>query len=293
MSIPDWLLAKISPKGNLGEIPGILKQAGLHTVCQEARCPNIGECFARGTATFLILGDVCTRNCRFCGIKKASLAFLPVDPEEPERLARLVTRLPLKHVVITSVTRDDLPDGGAEQFARSIREIRKEVPGISIEVLIPDFAGNLDSFWTVVKEKPEVINHNLETIKRLYPEVRPQGDYKRSLSLIRKVKKMNSEIFTKSGLMLGLGEENDEVISAFHDLRAARCEMITVGQYFQPTGRQIPVSRYLSQEEFNFFKRKAEELGFLFVASDSFVRSSYRAKEAYEKASLNNVNRIS
>lgn len=292
MSIPDWLLVKISPKRDLGEIPGILKQAGLHTVCQEARCPNIGECFSLGTATFLILGDICTRNCCFCGIKKSSLVSLPLDPEEPERVARIVKQLSLKHVVITSVTRDDLSDGGAEHFARTIREIRKVVTGVSIEVLIPDFSGSMESLWTVVKEKPEVINHNLETIERLYPEVRSQADYKRSLFLISKVKKMDSEIFTKSGLMLGLGEEEKEVIAAFHDLRAAKCEMITLGQYFPPTGRHLPVKRYVPEEQFEALERQAEKLGFLFVAAASFVRSSYRAREAYEKVSQNNVNRI-
>ena len=284
MPVPNRLLTKIGAKRHLGEIPRILKQGNLHTVCQEARCPNIGECFGRGVATFLILGVLCTRDCRFCGIKKAAGPLLSVDKDEPKRVAETVKQLGLKYVVITSVTRDDLSGGGAEQFAQTIRAIRKLTPGVSIEVLIPDFSGNPEALKLVLKEKPEVINHNLEVVARLYPEVRPQADYRRSLSVIREIKETAPEIFSKSGLMLGLGEEEKEVLEALKDLRKTGCEIVTLGQYFQPTGRQLAVKKYLTPEEFIFFQRQAESLNFLFVAAGSFVRSSYRAREAYEKA---------
>ncbi len=284
MPVPNRLLTKIGTKRHLGEIPRILKEGKLHTVCQEARCPNIGECFGRGTATFLILGNLCTRDCRFCGVKKAAGSLLSLDREEPKRVAQTVKQLGLRHVVVTSVTRDDLPEGGAEQFAETIRAIRKLVPEVSIEVLIPDFSGNMEALKLVIKEKPEVINHNLEVVERLYPDFRPQADYRRSLSVIRKIKELAPEIFSKSGLMLGVGEEEKELLSALNDLRQANCEILTLGQYFQPTGRQLAVKKYLIQEEFECLQRKAEDLGFLFVAAGSFVRSSYRAEEAYQKA---------
>ncbi len=280
-------MIKIGTKRDLGRIPAILERTKLHTVCQEARCPNIGECFAQGTATFLILGDICTRGCSFCGVKKTALEKLPVDPEEPGRLAETLEQLHLNYVVITSVSRDDLPDGGAEHFVRTIREIRKINPRISIELLIPDFAGNLEALRMVAKEAPEVINHNLETVKRLYPKVRPQAIYERSLSFLRATKEMAPEVLVKSGLMLGLGEKREEVLETLRDLRQNGCQMLTLGQYFQPTGRHIPVERYIKDEEFHFLKQRAEELGFLFTAAGTFVRSSYRAKEAYEKAGKN------
>ena len=283
MPVPNWLLTKIGTKRYLSEIPRILKEAKLHTVCQEARCPNIGECFERGTATFLILGNLCTRDCRFCGVKKAAGSLLSLDRNEPERVARAVKRLGLRHVVVTSVTRDDLPEGGAEHFAQTIREVRKLTPEVSIEVLIPDFSGNPEALKLVIKEKPEVINHNLEVVERLYPNFRPQADYRRSLSVIRKIKELAPEIFSKSGLMLGVGEEEKEVLAALKDLRKAGGEILTLGQYFQPTGRQLAVRKYLAPEEFASFQRQAESLGFLFTAAGSFIRSSYRAREAYEK----------
>jgi len=282
--IPDWLVKEVSSKRNLGSLPKILKEAGLRTVCQAARCPNIGECFSRGTATFLILGDICRRQCRFCSIKKRPSGYLPVDKDEPARIAQTVQQLGLGYVVVTSVSRDDLPDGGAEHFARTIRKIKSRTPGITVEVLIPDFSGHLEALKTVVKERPEVINHNLETVEPLYPKVRPQADYKRSLELLRRIKGLDARIFTKSGLILGLGEEKEEIQKALNDLQQAQADILTLGQYLQPTVRELAVEKYLTRQEFAFWQKAAEALGFLFVASGNLVRSSYRAEEAYKRA---------
>lgn len=274
---PVWLRRPL-PKGPLyGKVQGLLRHAGLHTVCEEARCPNQFECFGRGTATFLILGEICTRNCRFCNISGGKA--LPPNPGEPERLAEAAFRMGLSYVVITSVTRDDLEDGGALHFAQTIREIRKRLPHCGIEVLIPDFLGNSHSLETVLAAGPDVLNHNLETVPRLYPEVRPEALYERSLALIAHVAVHSSGIPPKSGLMLGLGEKDGEVLGAMEDLRNAGCRSLTLGQYLQPSEGHLPVKRFVPPPLFDFFGEKARDMGFEVVASGPFVRSSYRAAE--------------
>ena len=258
----------------------ILSETGLHTVCQEARCPNLGECFSRGTATFLILGRVCTRGCGFCAVERGT----PASPDEgePERVAQAVQKMGIHYVVITSVTRDDLPDGGASSFAETIRAIRALNPKINIEVLIPDFKEDLRSLKAVLKECPEVLNHNIETISRLYPRVRPLADYKRSLNLLKRSKQDCPHIPTKSGFMLGLGETQEEVLELLRDLRGVGCDFLTIGQYLQPRQDRLPVVRFIPPEEFEEYKRIGEEMGFRAVASGPFVRSSFHASEMFE-----------
>jgi lipoic acid synthetase len=248
---------------------------GLHTVCQEAKCPNIGECFGRGAATFMILGRVCTRTCRFCAVSHRGARTL--DPGEPVRLAEAVEKLGLRHVVITSVTRDDLPDGGASVFAECIREIRKRSPGVTIEVLTPDFRGDMAALELVMLERPDIFNHNVETAPRLYKLVRPQAKYPRSLAVLAEAKRMYPDGLTKSGLMVGLGEEMDEVVQVLRDLRANDVDMLTIGQYMQPNPTLLPVFRYVPPDEFDEYGRIARELGFRGVASGPLVRSSYWA----------------
>lgn len=263
-------------------IEGMLKRLKLNTICQSALCPNIVDCFSRKTATFLILGDVCTRHCTFCAVKKGRP--LPVDDEEPQHLAEAVDQLNLNYVVITSTTRDDLPDGGASHFIKTIETIRRRRPGTCVEVLVPDFSGSSEAIRALVESQPEVINHNLETVPRLYPQVRPEADYNRSLSLLARVKKLNPEIVTKSGLMLGLGEESDEVLAVMKDLREVSCDLLTLGQYLRPSPRHLPVARYVSPEEFFELGLAAKKMGFAEVASMPLVRSSFRAVELYTKA---------
>ena len=272
-------------------INNIIKQHNLHTVCQSAKCPNIFECFAKGTATFMILGDACTRHCRFCSVKKQSPQ--PLSPNEPKEVADACLKMKLKHVVITSVTRDDLPDGGASVFYDTITEIRKACPspesrlggtnggGVAIEVLTPDFQGNQTSILQVVSAQPDIFNHNIETVIRLYPRIRPEADYQRSLKLLAYVKELNPMMRTKSGLMLGLGEENDEVIKTLADLRAVDCDMVTIGQYLRPSlsAGTVEVARFVTPDEFESYRIKASEMGFKAVASGPFVRSSYMAEE--------------
>ena len=260
----------------------LLNDLKLNTVCQQASCPNIGECFSRGEATFMILGEVCTRNCRFCGIKKGEPG--EVDSGEPERVAQAVKRLNLRHVVITSVTRDDLPLGGAEIFVRTISSIRKKSASATIEVLIPDFQLNYEAIKVVVDAKPEIINHNVETVPSLYDSIRPMAIYRRSLEVIGIVRKMDSRIFTKSGLMLGLGEKEDEVLEVFYDLRQASCDFLSIGQYLSPSLSHFPVKEYISPEKFIYYKKRAIQLGFLHVKSAPYVRSSYKAGEYLEEA---------
>jgi lipoic acid synthetase len=260
----------------------LLSGLGLHTICQSALCPNIGRCFTSGTATFLILGDVCTRRCTFCAVKKGRPA--PVDAEEPQHLCDAVARLGLNYVVITSVTRDDLPDGGASQFARTVARLRENTAKSTVEVLVPDFRGSEEAIRTVVASGPQVINHNVETVPRLYPEVRPGADYARSLELLYTVKKLNPAIVTKSGLMLGLGESRDEVIEVMGDLREADCDLLTIGQYLQPSPHHHPVVSFIPPGEFAGYEAIGREMGFAGVASSPLVRSSYRAAELYEKA---------
>ena len=261
---------------------GLLDGLSLHTVCQSAHCPNMGRCFSQKTATFLILGDVCTRNCTFCAVTTGSPS--PVDGNEPQRLLDAVERLGLRYVVITSVTRDDLADGGAAQFATAIGLLHRQ--GVTVEVLIPDFLGSPEAAGTVTSARPEVVSHNIETVPRLYPEVRPGADYQRSLRLLGAMKGMNPEVVTKSGLMLGLGETRDEVIVVMNDLRQARCDLLTIGQYLQPSPWHHPVVRFVPPDEFSEYQRIGRDMGFIDVASAPLVRSSFQAAELYAKARL-------
>jgi len=277
---PQWLKVK----GNFGEnykkLKSFLADSKLHTVCEEAGCPNIGECFEQKTATFLILGDVCTRNCRFCDVKKGRPK--PLDLKEPQRLARTVKKLGLEYVVITSVTRDDLPYGGAEVFAQCMENIRRLNPKAKVEVLIPDFSGSFNSLRIVLEAKPDVLNHNLETVKRLYPLIRPKAGYDISLGIIKRTKEKNPNIITKSGIMAGLGEGWEEIVQAMKDLKDSFCDLLTIGQYLKPKSSSYEVKKYYSPAEFLKLKETGEKLGFLAVESNPLVRSSYRAKLQFE-----------
>jgi lipoic acid synthetase len=261
----------------------LLQRHGLNTVCQGALCPNQGECFGQGTATFLILGKTCTRNCTFCAIPTEDRPPAP-DPDEARRIARASAELGLKHVVITSVTRDDLEDGGALHFAATVRALREINPGIIVEVLIPDFRGSAEALEKVMDSRPDILNHNLETVPRLYPEVRPQAVYSRSIELLRSAKAMAPDKFTKSGLMLGLGEEKDEVRRAMADLRDASCDLLTLGQYLRPSGKHHPVARYVTPDEFEELRLEGEKMGFKGVFSAPLVRSSFHAAEIFKRA---------
>ena len=279
---PHWLKRKIYSGATCLKVKNLLQDFKLNTVCEEARCPNAGECFSRGTATFLILGNLCTRNCRFCAIEHGPSE--KPDPDEPYNVAKAVQRLGLNYVVITSVTRDDLPDGGAGYFAKTISEIRKRVPGVCIEILVPDFKGSTEAIKTVVESHPDVINHNIETVPRLYPGARPQADYYRSLSLLELVQQYAPYIITKSGLMLGLGEFSGEVREVMRDLLDVNCSVLTLGQYLQPTGNHLPVRRFITPEQFDWWRDEALKMGFKGVASGPFVRSSYNAEELYKSS---------
>jgi lipoic acid synthetase len=279
MPKPPWLKKRIPPMQDLIRVKSILDEASLHTVCEEARCPNLGECFSKGTATVLILGRICTRNCGFCAVEHG-VPVLP-DDEEPEKVAQAVKKMGLQYVVITSVTRDELIDGGASHFAKTIQAIRALERKIKVEILIPDFKGVLASLETVLKEKPDVLNHNIETILRLYPKVRPQADYKRSLNLLKKSKEICPHILTKSGFMLGLGETEEEVLDLLQDLREVGCDFLTIGQYLQPRPDRLPVIRYIPPEEFEEYKKIGERMGFKAVASAPFVRSSFHASQMF------------
>jgi lipoic acid synthetase len=258
-----------------------LNEAELHTVCEEARCPNLGECFSKGTATILILGRICTRNCGFCAVENGIPA--PLDESEPEKVAQAVKKMDLQYVVVTSVTRDDLPDGGASHFVKTIRAIRELNPEVKVEVLVPDFKGDLSSLIMVLKQYPDVLNHNIETIPRLYHEVRPQADYKRSLDLLKKSKESFPQILTKSGFMLGLGENEREALDLLRDLREVECDFLTIGQYLQPRSDRLPVVRYIPPEEFEEYKKIGKEMGFRSVASGPFVRSSFHASQMFSQ----------
>ena len=273
---PDWLKKKLNAdRSKLSEIKVMLRSLRLHTVCEEARCPNIGECFASRTATFMILGNICTRNCRFCAVSKG-IPGSP-DPKEPENISHAVHLLQLRHAVITSVTRDDLNDGGASQFVDVVRELRKNCPDTTIELLIPDLNGNWKALERIVREHPDVLNHNVETVPSLYVSVRPGATYDRSIGLLRRVKEIDSSIITKSGIMVGLGESEDEVKSVIDDLIGAGCRMLTIGQYLQPSHKHLPVVEYITPEQFESYKIFALERGLSFVASGPLVRSSYHA----------------
>jgi lipoyl synthase len=272
---PAWLRRRL-PTGRAYEaVRSMVKKGHLHTVCQEAQCPNQFECFSHHTATFLIMGDRCTRNCKFCAVAHGPEA-LP-DPAEPQRVAEAAAAMGLSYVVVTSVTRDDLPDGGSKLFADTIAAIRKEIDGARVEVLIPDFQGNAEALKTVLAAEPDVLNHNLETVARLYPRVRPEADYAQSLELIRRTSEWAPKVPAKSGLMLGLGENEEELLAALEDLRENGCRLLTLGQYLQPTRSHLPVDRYVPPEEFDRLKEKAMAMGFDRVAAGPFVRSSYHA----------------
>jgi lipoic acid synthetase len=272
---PDWIKVKAPGDPNYLRLKRLMREKNLHTVCEEARCPNIGECWGNKTATFLILGDTCTRGCRFCAIDKGKP--LALDPEEPRNVALTVKELGLDHIVVTSVNRDDLPDGGAAHFAKTVYWIKNLNAGIRVELLIPDFEGNLAALETVVSAGIEILNHNVETVPRLYGKVRPGHSYECSLSILREAKKLRGNMLTKSGFMVGVGENYDEVMNTLEDLRASEVDIVTIGQYLQPSNRQLQVERYVTPEEFADFKAAGEKLGFRHVESGPLVRSSYHA----------------
>ncbi len=278
---PEWLRVKAHSTAGYEYVREVLEKLHLNTVCDEAACPNRGECFGRKTATFMILGSVCTRGCTFCNVTKG--VSQPVDENEPEHVAQAVKALGLMHTVITSVTRDDLPDGGAGHFARVVGAIRKESPDVTIEVLIPDFQGDANALQKVVQSHPHIINHNVETVPALYSEVRPQADYQRSLALIGRVKEMDASIRTKSGIMVGLGEKPEEVLKVLSDLRQVKCDFLTVGQYLAPSARHHAVVEYIRPEQFEVYRQEAYKMGFIHVASGPLVRSSYMAEQALRR----------
>lgn len=278
---PKWLRRRLPTGSAYQKVKGMISEDRLHTVCQEAKCPNMWECFSQKTATFLIMGSRCTRNCRFCSVLPGPLE--PPDPGEPDRVADMAHQMGLKYVVVTSVTRDDIPDGGASLFARTIKEIRRRMADACVEVLIPDFQGSKAALHTVLRARPDVLNHNIETVPRLYPRVRPQAEYQRSLDILQWAHEFDSALPTKSGLMLGLGEEETEVEHTLQDLQKAGCRILTLGQYLQPSKDHLPVERFISPEEFETWQKKAVKIGFAEVASGPFVRSSYHAKELYQE----------
>ena len=274
---PEWLKV---PKAVDSELSKLIKENHIHTICQEAKCPNMAECFSKKTATFLIMGSRCTRNCRFCAVSHGPVS--PPDREEPIRVAEAVQQMQLSYVVITSVTRDDLSDGGASYFSATIHEIRKKISDILVEVLIPDFQGNEASIQSIVDAQPDILNHNLETVPRLYNSVRPQAGYRRSLELLKHVHLYDPDLPTKSGLMLGLGEKPEEIQETLKDLLDVGCRILTLGQYLQPSAQHLPVYRFVPPEEFDIWRKKALEIGFSKVASGPFIRSSYHAKTLFQ-----------
>ncbi len=279
---PAWLKVALPSGDTFRQVKATLDRFQLHTVCQEAHCPNVGECFGQSTATFMILGDTCTRRCRFCAVKTGNPKGL-LDPTEPERLAAAVLDLQLKYVVITSVDRDDLPDKGSGHFASAIAAIKNKNPGTAIEVLIPDFDGNRASIETVVKAKPMIIGHNVETVKRLSSIVRDRrASYERSLDVLKMTKWYSQAQLTKSGFMVGMGETEDEVEATIQDIRNARTDILTIGQYLQPTRAHLPVKEFIAPEKFSQYKKKAEALGFRYVAAGPLVRSSYHAADIFQ-----------
>ncbi len=278
MRLPDWVRTRY-PSQSVLELKKFLRKRGLHTVCEEARCPNMGTCFSRPAATFLIMGPSCTRNCGFCSVDSSSPA--PLSHDEPARLAEAASLMGLKYVVITSVTRDDLEDGGAAHFAMSIRAVKEAVPGVKVEVLTPDFKGSREALSIVLEAGPDVFNHNVETAPRLYPVVRPQADYQRSLAVLQNAAFAAPHIPVKSGFMLGLGETRGEVLKMMEALRAHGCRMLTVGQYLQPSKKNLPVREYIEPGRFEELKEEALQMGFASVASGPLVRSSMNAEEYY------------
>ena len=286
---PDWIRVRAgSPTTRFYEIKQILRESNLHTVCEEASCPNIGECFGKGTATFMIMGDKCTRRCPFCDVGHGRPD--PLDVNEPENLAKTIARLKLKYVVITSVDRDDLRDGGAGHFVECIRKTRELSPGTTIEVLVPDFRGRDDRALEILKAAPpDVMNHNLETIPRLYKEARPGSDYAFSLNLLKKFKSLHPDVPTKSGIMVGLGETDEEILQVMRDMREHNIDMLTIGQYLAPSMSHLPVRRYVHPDTFKMFEAKAKEMGFSHAAVGAMVRSSYHADEQAHAAGVANT----
>ena len=282
---PQWLRVKAPQWERVGNVKEILRDLSLTTVCEEASCPNIGECFNTGTATFLIMGPACTRACPYCDIdfEKKPQAL---DPTEPERLAQAVQRLKLNHVVITSVNRDDLPDGGASVFVECIQAVRSTMPDTTIEVLIPDLCGNWQALEIILAARPDVLNHNTETVKRLYRKVRPQGKYDRTLELLQRSRQIAPGVYTKSGIMVGLGETDSEIREAMQDLRAVGCDILTVGQYLQPTQKHLNVESFVPPEQFDAWREFGESLGFLQVVASPLTRSSYHAEQVRELMKL-------
>ncbi|PKB57056.1 MAG: lipoyl synthase [SAR202 cluster bacterium Casp-Chloro-G3] len=286
--LPEWLKVKMPGSPRYIELKQLLRGHQLHTVCEEAHCPNIGECWDRGAATFMILGDICTRACRYCAVITGRPQGL--DLQEPSRLAETVKMMGLRYCVITSVNRDDLADGGAFIFAACINEIRAQVPGCKVEVLIPDFAGSWSALQKVIAAKPDVLNHNIETTRRVFHSVRPKGEYQLSLDLLAKAKELDPHLATKSGIIVGMGESKAELIETMRDLRAVDCDLLTIGQYLRPSIKHIPLDRYYTPAEFDELREIGEGLGFKHVASGPLVRSSYHADEQHDAAMASSPN---
>ncbi len=281
--LPDWFKVKFPGGESYARVKNQMRTYKMNTVCEEAACPNIGECWDRGTATFMILGDVCTRACSYCNVKTGRP--LELDLGEPHRVAQTVVEMGLSYIVVTSVDRDDLPDGGSGVFAMTIKQLKERVPGIYVEVLIPDFNGDRSALETVMRQGPDVLNHNIESVRRIFPKVRPRGDYDLSLELLARVKEIEPGATTKSGIMVGLGETKPELLETMRDLREAGCDLLTIGQYLRPTKGHHPVIRYYHPDEFKEFEQEGLSLGFKHVAAGPLVRSSYHAEEQQRAAS--------
>ena len=282
--LPEWLKVRMPGGPRYIELQHLMKDNQLHTVCEEAHCPNIGECWDAGTATFMILGDICTRRCHYCAVTTGRPTG--IDLREPARLAETVKLMDLRYCVITSVNRDDLADGGAFIFAACIKKVRQEVPGCRVEVLIPDFAGSWPALQKVIDVRPDVLNHNIETSKRVFPRVRPKGDYRLSLDLLAKVKEMDAAVVTKSGIIVGMGETTEEVLETMGDLREVDCDLLTIGQYLRPSPKHLAIDRFYSPAEFDELREAGVAMGFEHVASGPLVRSSYHAGEQHDAAAL-------
>jgi lipoyl synthase len=283
---PEWLRIRLPSGQNYVNIRQTLTSLGLHTVCEEARCPNIGECWGGGTATIMIMGDICTRGCRFCSVTSGRPLFL--DSDEPDKVAKAIKKWGLRYVVITSVCRDDLPDGGANHIAKTIKSVKVQSPETLVEPLIPDFQGNRYALEKIIDAGPEVISHNIETIARLSPLIRdPRATYQQSLSVLQMIKDIDCKIYTKSSMMLGLGETEEEVIQVAKDLRSVGVDIVSIGQYLQPTSRHLPVKEYVSPEKFDSYRKRIEKMGFAYAVAGPFVRSSYKAGELFIKNMVN------
>ena len=288
--LPEWLTIRVPRQDTVKQVEQMMRNKNLHTVCEAAKCPNLPECWSKKTATFMILGDTCTRSCGFCAIKVGR--GLTVNPHEPFDVAKVAADLGLKHIVVTSVARDDLSDQGSIQFAKTIEELHKQNPLCIVEVLTPDFKGDRECIKNVCDAKPEIYNHNIETVERLHTLVRPQAKYARTMSVLEQVKEIDSTIYTKSGIMLGLGETKDEVIQTLEDLREIGVDAVTIGQYLRPTMRHLPVVEYIHPKEFKEYEKIGEDLGFAFVASGPFIRSSYNAIEFSKKVMGDRLNQL-